>query len=68
MYERKNHIYKKAMEQNKLQVALNANVAVGKMAGLYDKGEIEQKTPDIITVGESDMSKPRLVSNADTEE
>ena len=54
---RNDHLYRKSLAEGKYKTALDANVAQAKLAGLNDKVEKEQRTPEVIEIKEADFSK-----------
>lgn len=54
---RNDKIYRKSMSEGKYKTALDANVAQAKLAGINETGEKETRTPEVITIKTTDMSK-----------
>lgn len=68
VYSRKDEIYRRCMEERKYKTALDAVVAIGRMAKLYE-GEIsEEKRPEVIGLIERDFSKSLKVAGDDETE
>lgn len=65
--EKQNLIYIKCMNERKYKTALDATVAIAKLAKLYDSENITPKMPDI-TVTQEDFTKPLAVVGGEDEQ
>lgn len=54
---RQDLIYRKSLEKDQLKTALDATVAQSKLAGLDQKVQEKEKTPDAILIKEKDFTK-----------
>ena len=68
VYTRKDLIYRKCMEERKYKTALDAVVAIGKMAKLYEGEMLEQKLPDVVNLSSRDFSAPLKVVGENDDE
>ena len=56
---RNDHCYRLALKENKIKVAIDANIATAKLGGLFDTGEAKkQDMPKFVSTEEKDFSTP----------
>jgi len=63
IWKRKDLLYRKCVAERKYKTALDALVAMGRMASLYDGKLSEEKQPEVIRVTEKDFGNLKAVGD-----